>query len=72
MLGRGLRRSAQASAPSRAALAELARQADGDARKALNLLELAADLAANGVITHATLAEVLQAPAALRQGWDVL
>jgi putative ATPase len=39
----------------------IARQADGDARRALNLLELAADLAADGRITAATLEEVLQA-----------
>jgi putative ATPase len=42
-------------------LAQIARQADGDARKALNLLELAADLAEAGEITDATLEEVLQA-----------
>lgn len=39
----------------------LAGQADGDARRALNLLELAADLASGGQITQATLEEVLQA-----------
>jgi putative ATPase len=39
----------------------IARQADGDARRALNLLELAADLADDGRITTATLEEVLQA-----------
>ncbi len=39
----------------------IARQADGDARRALNLLELAADLAEEGRITAATLDEVLQA-----------
>jgi putative ATPase len=39
----------------------IARQADGDARRALNLLELAADLADEGRITAATLEEVLQA-----------
>ena len=39
----------------------IAQQADGDARRALNLLELAADLAEDGVITAATLEEVLQA-----------
>ena len=36
-------------------------QADGDARRALNLLELAADLAEDGRISTATLEEVLQA-----------
>jgi putative ATPase len=39
----------------------IATQADGDARRALNLLELAADLAEEGRITAATLQEVLQA-----------
>ena len=39
----------------------IAAQADGDARKALNLLELAADLAEEGRITPWTLEEVLQA-----------
>jgi putative ATPase len=39
----------------------IATQADGDARKALNLLELAADLAEEGRITPNTLEEVLQA-----------
>jgi len=42
-------------------LALIARQADGDARRALNLLELAADLAEDGAITEQTLEEVLQA-----------
>jgi putative ATPase len=42
-------------------LALIARQADGDARRALNLLELAADLAEEGEITEQTLEEVLQA-----------
>ncbi len=42
-------------------LALIAAQADGDARKALNLLELAADLAEQGNITASTLEEVLQA-----------
>ena len=61
VLGRGLEALGAGTSAEPGCLAELARQADGDARKALNLLELAADLAANGVITHATLAEVLQA-----------
>jgi putative ATPase len=39
----------------------IAAQADGDARRALNLLELAADLADDGQITEDTLKEVLQA-----------
>lgn len=42
-------------------LGMIAEQADGDARKALNLLELAADLADEGRITEKTLEEVLQA-----------
>lgn len=43
-----------------ACLAEIAAHADGDARRALNLLELAADLADEGRITLRTLEEVLQ------------
>jgi putative ATPase len=42
-------------------LEQIARQSDGDARRALNLLELAADLAEEGRITNQTLEEVLQA-----------
>ncbi|MDG1942743.1 MAG: replication-associated recombination protein A [Halioglobus sp.] len=42
-------------------LALIAGHADGDARRALNLLELAADLALEGRITAETLEEVLQA-----------
>jgi len=42
-------------------LGQIAAQADGDARRALNLLELAADLAEQGHITGSTLEEVLQA-----------
>jgi putative ATPase len=42
-------------------LALIAAHADGDARRALNLLELAADLAEEGRITTNTLEEVLQA-----------
>lgn len=41
-------------------IAMIAQQADGDARKALNLLELAADLAIDGVISEDNVAEVLQ------------
>ncbi len=40
------------------ALGVIARAADGDARRALNLLELAADLAEDGVIGEAIVAEV--------------
>ncbi|HEY7885521.1 MAG TPA: replication-associated recombination protein A [Cellvibrionaceae bacterium] len=42
-------------------LTTIAAAADGDARKALNLLEIAADLAEDGVINEAVLAEVLGA-----------
>ncbi|WP_114417773.1 replication-associated recombination protein A [Marinospirillum perlucidum] len=42
------------------ALLVLARAADGDARRALNFLEIAADLAENGQITEKTVAEVVQ------------
>jgi len=42
-------------------LAAIAAQADGDARRALNLLELASDLADAGRITAATLEELSQA-----------
>jgi putative ATPase len=42
-------------------VARIAAHADGDARRALNLLELASDLAENGRITDHTLDEVLQA-----------
>lgn len=42
-------------------LTQIALQAHGDARKALNLLELAADLAEDGTVTAKTLEEVLQA-----------
>ena len=39
----------------------LARAADGDARRSLNLLEIATDLATDGQVTEAVLAEVLGA-----------
>jgi putative ATPase len=42
-------------------LTRIAEQADGDARRALNLLELAADMAHAGRISDNTLDEVLQA-----------
>ncbi len=42
-------------------LESLAEQADGDARRALNVLELAADMAQDGVVSLAVLAEVSQA-----------
>jgi putative ATPase len=41
------------------ALAKLSNIADGDARRALNLLEIASDLAENGTITESLLNEVL-------------
>lgn len=44
---------------SRDVLEKLAQSADGDARRALNLLEIASDLAADGRIDDAVLAEVL-------------
>jgi putative ATPase len=43
---------------SEEALGTIARAADGDARRALNLLELAADLAEDGVISDDVVAEV--------------
>ncbi len=41
------------------ALAQLAQAADGDARRALNLLEIASDLSSDGAIDKATLLEAL-------------
>ncbi|PLW82830.1 recombination factor protein RarA [Kineobactrum sediminis] len=67
VLQRGLSELLPATAASEDCLRMIARQADGDARRALNLLELAADLAEEGPsglpreITPATLEEVLQA-----------
>ncbi|MEQ9465025.1 MAG: replication-associated recombination protein A [Haliea sp.] len=65
VLKRGLAALEPAVSASAACLRQVAQQADGDARRALNLLELAADLAEEGSagreITAATLAEVLQA-----------
>ena len=64
VLRRALEREyASAATPVRAedeAIATLARAADGDARRALNLLEVAADLAqsGDGVVTEAIAAEV--------------
>ncbi|MFA5633166.1 MAG: replication-associated recombination protein A [Porticoccaceae bacterium] len=43
------------------ALDTIAKAADGDARRALNLLEIASDLAVDGVVTTEVLAEVLVA-----------
>ena len=61
VLARGLAALEGRVTAAQGCLALIAQQADGDARKALNLLELAADLAEEGVITDATLDEVLQA-----------
>ncbi len=61
VLHRGLAALGDPVEASADCLALIARQADGDARRALNLLELAADLAVEGRITEAVLEEVLQA-----------
>lgn len=65
VLHRGIRALPDPVNISDANLQAMASQADGDARRALNLLELAADLAevrdGERYITEATLAEVLQA-----------
>ena len=61
VLVRGLAMLGQSVQVDAGCLGLIAGQADGDARKALNLLELAADLADEGMITEQTLEEVLQA-----------
>ncbi|MDP5064127.1 MAG: replication-associated recombination protein A [Haliea sp.] len=65
VLVRGVEGLVPAVTVSEECLAQIALQADGDARRALNLLELAADLAADDgasrTITSETLEEVLQA-----------
>ena len=61
VLVRGLAMLGQSVQVDAGCLGLIAGQADGDARKALNLLELAADLADEGMITEETLEEVLQA-----------
>lgn len=61
VLQRGLAELGDIATASEECLQLIAAQADGDARRALNLLELAADLAADGAITEQTLEEVLQA-----------
>jgi len=54
-----------------AALLRLAHAADGDARRALNMLEMAADLAERGVIDSTVLAQVAeQAPRRFDHGGD--
>ncbi len=60
VLDRGMAALGEAVAADEGCLDAIARQADGDARRALNLLELAADLADEGNITEQTLTEVLQ------------
>jgi len=61
VLARGLEALGAGVRAEEGCLARIAAQADGDARRALNLLELAADLAEEGGITATTLEEVLQA-----------
>jgi putative ATPase len=61
VLERGLAALEEGVSVEEGCLTLIAQQADGDARKALNLLELAADLAEDGAITSTTLEEVLQA-----------
>ena len=61
VLLRGLAALALEISMDQGCLQLIAQQADGDARRALNLLELAADLAEEGRITARTLEEVLQA-----------
>lgn len=60
VLARGMSALEDTVQADESCLALIAGQADGDARKALNLLELAADLAEQGRITPQTLEEVLQ------------
>jgi putative ATPase len=53
-------------------LARIARAADGDARRALNLLEIASDLATNGQLDDAVLGEVLGGdPRRFDKGGDI-
>jgi len=59
VLGRGLAALAGVTAAP-GCLARIAAYADGDARRCLNLLELAADLAPDGIIDETVLDEVLQ------------
>jgi len=61
VLQRGLAELGEGVHASADCLQLIAAQADGDARRSLNLLELAADLAEDGDITEQTLKEVLQA-----------
>jgi putative ATPase len=61
VLTRGMEALGSTFSAEAGCLARIAAQADGDARRALNLLELSADLADQGRITQNTLEEVLQA-----------
>lgn len=61
VLQRGMEELGAGAHASPHCLEMIAGHADGDARRSLNLLELAADLAEDGEITEATLEEVLQA-----------
>jgi putative ATPase len=61
VLVRGLAALGDSVSADSDSLALIATHADGDARRALNLLELAADLADDGYITAKTMEEVLQA-----------
>ena len=61
VLQRGLIELGEGITASPQSLQLIAAQADGDARRSLNLLELAADLSEDGEITEDTLKEVLQA-----------
>jgi putative ATPase len=61
VLKRGMDELGDAAQASQHCLELIATQADGDARRSINLLELAADLADDGEITEQTLEEVLQA-----------
>lgn len=61
VLKRGMDELGDTIQASQHCLELIANQADGDARRSINLLELAADLADDGEITEQTLEEVLQA-----------
>lgn len=61
VLKRGMDELGDTVQASQHCLELIANQADGDARRSINLLELAADLADDGEITEQTLEEVLQA-----------
>ena len=61
VLKRGMDELGDTVQTSQHCLELIANQADGDARRSINLLELAADLADDGEITEQTLEEVLQA-----------